>query len=202
MQTQFTTRDCTKIQKLIQKKYKKVARNPEGLFKYPTGPTGLKALQYDPELLAKLPESVSAAYCGVGNPFSLGPIKKGDAVIDVGCGAGVDTILAAMMSGPLGNIVGIDMLPEMLSRAKENQSLAGIENIRFEEASAESLPLPARQFDTVISNGALNLVPDKPKALSEIFRVLKSGGQFLLADNVLIGQLPENQKDIIKSWAQ
>ena len=102
METQFNTKDKNKIQKAIRKKYKKVAKSPDGLFKYPTGKSGLETLQYESDIIKKLPKNVMESYCGVGNPFSLGPICKGEAVLDVGCGAGVDTIIAAMMTTPIG----------------------------------------------------------------------------------------------------
>jgi len=201
MKYQFTTRDKNKIQKVIHKKYKKVAKSLEGLFKYPTGRAGLETLQYDPELLRKLPESVIATYCGVGNPFTLEPIKEGDVVLDVGCGAGVDTILTAMMAGPSGKVVGIDIMPEMLNKARENLSLTDLDNVSFKQASADSLPFPNEKFDAVISNGAFNLIPEKSAAILEVHRVLKPGRWLRMMDNVLIGELPATPKDIIKSWA-
>jgi SAM-dependent methyltransferase len=202
MEAQFSSKDKNKILKSILKKYKKVARNPDGLFKYPTGRAGLEALQYDNELILKLPESVAASFCGVGNPFTLGPVNQGDAVLDIGCGAGVDTLLAALMSGPSGKAVGIDVIPKMLERARINLSLTELRNITFQEASAESLPFANGEFDVVMSNGALNLVPDKPKALSEVFRVLKPERRLMIADQILIGELPQEKKQILKSWSQ
>src|SRR5210317_603163 len=108
METQFTSKDKRWIQKTIRKKYSKAAKNPGGLFRYPTGHEGLTTLKYDPELLRALPAEVVASYCGVGNPFTLGPIDEGDDVLDVGCGAGVDALFSAMMTGPSGKVVGID----------------------------------------------------------------------------------------------
>jgi arsenite methyltransferase len=202
METEFSSKEKDKIYKGIRKKYKQVAKKPDGLFKYPTGKAGLEALQYDAEIIMALPETVVASYCGVGNPFTLGSISEGESILDIGCGSGIDTIFSAKMTGPTGKVVGIDMMPEMLQRAKENLKLANLDNVTYEEVSAEKLSFPDKNFDVVISNGAFNLVPDKAKALSEVFRVLKPGGQLMIADQILIGELPKERKQIIKSWSQ
>lgn len=200
METEFSPQEKDKICKGIRKKYKQVAKNPEGLFKYPTGKAGLEALQYDPEVIKALPETVIASFCGVGNPFTLGVVNEGESVLDIGCGAGVDTIFAAKMTGPFGKVVGIDLIPEMLQRAKANLKLVNLNYVTYEEASSDKLSFADENFDVVISNGVFNLVPDKTKALSEVFRVLKPGGRLMIADQVLIGKLTKDRKQIIKSW--
>ncbi len=202
MEIEFSSQEKDKIYKGIRKKYKKVAKKPDGLFKYPTGKAGLEALQYDSEIIKALPETVIASYCGVGNPFALGAVNEGESVLDIGCGSGVDTIFAAKMTGPTGKVVGIDLMPEMLQRAKENLTLANLDGVTYGEASADKLSFPDENFDAVISNGAFNLIPDKAKALSEVFRVLKQGGRMMIADQILIGELPSKRKQIIKSWSQ
>jgi SAM-dependent methyltransferase len=202
METQFTTRDKKWIKKTIWKTYSKAAKGPKDLFNYPTGHEGLTALKYDPELLRSLPPEVAASYCGVGNPFTLGPINEGDDVLDVGCGAGVDTLFSAMMTGPTGKVVGIDLTPAMLKRAKKNLSKTDLKNVVFKEGSVENLPFADEDFDVVTSNGALNLVPDKARAFGEIYRVLKPDGRLMVADEILIGELPKEKDKIIKSWAQ
>ena len=202
MQTEFSSKEKDKIYKRLRKKYKQVAKKPDGLFKYPTGKAGLEALQYDAEIIMALPETVVASYCGVGNPFTIGAINEGESILDIGCGCGVDTIFAAKMTGPAGKVVGIDLMPDMLLRAKENLTLANLDNVTYEEGSAERLSFPDKNFDIVISNGAFNLVPDKAKAFSEVYRVLKPGGRLMIADQIFIGELPKERKQVIKSWAQ
>jgi SAM-dependent methyltransferase len=202
METQFTAQDKIWIQKTIRKTYSKAAKGSKGLFNYPTGHEGLTALKYDPELLQALPSDVTASYCGVGNPFTLGPINEGDVVLDVGSGAGVDTLISAMMTGPSGKVVGVDLTPAMLETAKKNLSMTDLKNVRFEEGSVENLPFADEDFNIVTSNGALNLVPDKARAFAEIYRVLKPGGRLMVADEILIGELPKEKEKIIKSWAQ
>ena len=202
MENELTHQDKQRIEESIRGKYLKVAASPEGLFRYPTGRAGLEALDYSPEMVRGLPEPVAASYCGVGNPFTLGPIREGEAVLDIGCGAGVDSIIAAKLVGPSGAVTGIDLVPEMLARAGENARLAGVDNVTFRVSSAEQLPFPDNSFDVVISNGVFNLVVDKVKALGEVFRVLKPGGRFMLADQVLSGELPKETKARVENWAR
>ena len=201
MADELTAQDKQRIEEGIRGKYVKVAVSPEGQFRYPTGRAGLEAMHYDPYLIRVLPESVTATYCGVGNPFTLGPIHPGDIVLDIGCGAGVDSIFAAVMAGQSGKVTGIDLVPEMLERAKENARLNAL-NINFLEGSAENLLFSDNTFDVVISNGVFNLVVDKVKALSEVYRVLKPGGRFMLADQILAGELPKETKARIENWAR
>ena len=202
MENELTRQDKQRINEGIRGKYLKVAASPEGLFRYPTGRAGLEALDYAPDMVRDLPEAVAAAYCGVGNPFLLGPIHEGEAILDIGCGAGVDSIIAARLVGPSGAVTGIDLVPEMLARASENARLAGRDNVTFRESAAEQLPFPDNRFDMVISNGVFNLVVDKVKAPSEVFRVLKPEGRFRLADQVLAGELPKETKARVENWAR
>ena len=147
-----------------------------------------------------LPESVQAVYCGVGNPFSLGAIDPGMSVIDIGCGAGVDTLFAALIVGPGGKAVGIDMTPEMIECANKNLNQMKLPNVSFYQGSAEQLDFPPQGFDVAISNGVLNLVVNKETALAEIYKILKPGGRLMLADQVLTGEPPESKKDMLASW--
>jgi SAM-dependent methyltransferase len=202
VENELTCQDKQRIEESIRQKYLKAAVSPEGLFQYPTGRAGLQALDYAPDMVRDLPEAVAASYCGVGNPFILGPIREGEAILDIGCGAGVDSIIAAGLVGPSGSVTGIDVVPEMLARASENARLAGLANVAFRESSAEQLPFPDNSFDLVISNGVFNLVVDKVQALGEVFRVLKPAGRFMLADQVLAGELPKETKTRVENWAR
>jgi len=200
MHIELEQADKENITKSIFEKYAKAAGSMEGSFRYPTGAPALRKLGYEEAILRLLPESVQAVYCGVGNPFSLGAIDPGMAVIDIGCGAGVDTLFAALMVGPGGRVVGIDITPEMVERAKANLKQVKLPNVSFYQASAEQLDFPPEGFDVAISNGVLNLVANKERALAEIYKVLKPGGRLMLADQVLTGEPPESKKDMLTSW--
>ena len=202
MKPEFNSDERKRIQESIQEKYKGVAISLEGKFSYPTGRAGLEGQKYDPEILNALPEDVLASYCGVGNPFSLGPVNKGEAVLDIGCGAGVDTLVAAIMVSPEEGVVGLDLIPEMLNRARINLEKTSLKNVTLQEGSAEQLPFPDEAFDVIISNGVFNLIPDKEKALREVFRVLKSSGRFLLADQILMGEMPADTESTVANWSR
>ena len=202
MESKLSTQDKERITAGIRKKYAEVSITPKGLFNYPTGREGLEGLGYDPKIVESIPEPVIDSFCGVGNPFSLGPIHKGETVLDVGCGGGFDVIFAAIMVGSKGKVTGIDATPEMLERSKKNLQETSIENVTFRQSNAEELPFPDNTFDVIISNGVFNLIPEKTKAFSEVFRVLKSGGRLMIADQILIGELSHEKKLSAESWAQ
>ncbi len=200
MKTTLTIEDRKRIKESIHQKYAEVSSSPGGHFRYPTGRAGLEALNYSAEITRALPEAAVASYCGVGNPFTLGPVHEGESVLDIGCGCGVDTLIAAIMVGPGGKAVGIDMIPEMLTRARKNLQETSLENVTFREASSEDLPFPDESFDVVLSNGVFNLIPDKAEALAEVLRVLKPQGRLMMADQVLTGVLPDDPKAGVDSW--
>lgn len=202
MENRFTAEDRDAIRKGIMQKYAKVAASPEGNFRYPTGIAGLEALRYDPQILKALPEDVLGYYCGVGNPFSLGPIHDGESVLDVGCGAGVDALVAAIKVGEKGRAFGVDLSPQMLERARSNLEKTKFRSVSFFEASGEALPFSESSFDVVISNGAFNLIPDKLRALQEVLRVLQSGGRLMIADQFLTVPPPHEPGAMIKNWAR
>ncbi|MDR3553410.1 MAG: methyltransferase domain-containing protein [Syntrophobacteraceae bacterium] len=201
MENTFTLEDRKQIEADIGEKFRRVAISPDGRFKYPTGQAGLERQGYDAEILKALPQEVLASYCGVGNPLGPGAVGRGEFVLDIGCGAGVDTIIAAVMAGPEGGVVGIDFTAAMVARAKENLKKTALENVSFREGSAEDLQFPASHFDAVISNGVFNLVIDKMRALKEVYRVLKPGGRFMIADQVLTTESPGDVAGMIRSWA-
>jgi len=186
--------DVSTIHEGIAAKYRKVAVSPEGLFRYPTGEASARVLGYSPDLLPAIPPVVRARFVGVGNPFSLGPVRVGESVLDLGCGAGFDTFVAAQRVGLEGRVVGIDLSPEMIAVAQAGQAEAGFPQVEFCEAPVEALPFLDASFDIAISNGVLNLVPDKPAALREILRVLRPGGRLQACDIGLVGDRPPPDK--------
>jgi arsenite methyltransferase len=187
----------------IQEKYAKVAAEGTGCcFKYPTGKEGMTLQGYPVDLIQGLSEGVLDDFCGVGNPFSLGSLYPGDAVLDIGCGAGLDSLVAAQLVGPGGRVVGIDVTPAMLEQARAHLARLGWPQVSFQVADAEALPFPDNDFDAVISNGVFNLTLNKAKALQEAHRVLKPGGRLMLADMVLVAALPPDRQDQIANWYQ
>ena len=199
---QLSEADRKSIEDGLLEKYARVAKSPVGGFRYPVGEDGLRGLGYDEALLARLPRDVLASFCGVGNPFSLGPVVPGESVLDIGCGAGVDSLIAALATGKEGKVVGIDMIPAMLDRARENLRAAALTNVIFERASGEEIPFPDGSFHVVISNGVFNLIPDKEKALGEVLRVLKPGGRLMMADQVVIVEPQGDWESRVKNWAR
>lgn len=201
MEFAFSAEQRRQIQEGLAARYAAVAAGRTGLFRYPTGLAGLAGQDYPAAALAALPETVKASFCGVGNPFSLGPVNLGEAVLDIGCGAGVDTLVAALLAGPSGRAAGVEMVPAMLERARRNLAAAGLANAEFVEGGAEALPFPDASFDVVISSGVFNLVVDKRQALGEAFRVLRPGGRLQFADQALIGQPARDAEAAVRSWS-
>lgn len=202
METPLNNEELIKIQEGIRDKFSKVAISPEGLFKYPTGRKGLEKLEYEEAMLEKLPEEVISSYCGVGNPFSLGQIHLGEMVLDVGCGAGVDAIIAGLMVGPDGSVEGVDIVSEIIARAEKNLKLTNLNNVTFNTITGEKLPFGDSTFDVIISNGVINLIPDKEAILKEILRVLKPAGRLMLADQIAVGNIKTDQKARLANWFQ
>jgi SAM-dependent methyltransferase len=202
MGSQISLDERKKIEIGIREKYNQVAKSPEGQFKYPTGKKGLEKLRYDKTLIDKLPNAVASSYCGVGNPFSLGRINQGEQILDIGCGAGVDTIVAGLIVGPKGSVVGVDIVQEMIARAERNLQLMDLDNVNFQNASGENLPFSNDTFDAVISNGVINLIPDKEAAMSEIVRVLKPSGRLMVADQIAVGNVQKDIKARLANWFQ
>jgi arsenite methyltransferase len=173
--------DVVLLKSEIQKTYSAVSEEPDRDFMFPTGRGWAEDLEYPPEL-SNVPDSAVESFAGVANPFSLGRLAAGERVLDLGCGAGTDSLVAAQMVGASGSVVGIDMTPAMLAKARRAGDELGVTNADFVDGEVESLPFPDESFDVVISNGVIDLVPDKDAVYSEIFRVLAPGGRVQIAD--------------------
>jgi SAM-dependent methyltransferase len=169
----------------VQERFAKVARSPHEKHPFTIGPESAKALGYAASEIDALPSQLTESFAGVGNPLALGELRPGDTVLDLGSGAGVDSILAARMVGPAGKVMGVDMTTEMVEKARANSAAAGVANAEFHQAEADRLPGADGSVDVVISNGVFNLCLDKPKVLAEVFRVLKPGGRIQMADILL-----------------
>jgi arsenite methyltransferase len=185
----------------VRRKYGEVSRTAEGKFNYPTGRQGALALGYDSAAIDAMPPELIESFCGVGNPFSLGPVRAGEAVLDVGCGAGFDLIVAGRLAGPAGRVSGIDVTPEMVEKARRNLLQAGLSGGEVRVAGAEEIPYEDGSFDLVISNGVLNLSPLKEKCFGEVYRVLRPEGRLQFADIVLKGDLPEKIAGSLEAWS-
>jgi arsenite methyltransferase len=184
----------------IKREYSNVAINPSKGYHFYTGRAALDRIGYDQALYASVPEENIASFAGTGNPFSVGPINEGDVVVDVGSGSGFDALIASQLVGPEGRVVGIDMTHEMLSKARLGAKTIGANNIEFREGYADQLPLPGNFADVLISNGVLNLSPDKEKTLRDWARVLKPGGRLYIGDILVSERIPQEALDDISLW--
>ena len=191
--------DVATLKREIRKTYASVSQEPERDFVFPTGRAWAEDLDYPTEL-ANVPETAVESFAGVANPFSLGRLESGERVLDLGCGAGTESLVAAQMVGPAGHVTGIDMTPEMLARARRAAAEMGAANVDFVEGEIEQLPLGDASVDVVISNGVIDLVPDKDRVFAEIGRVLRSGGRIQLADVTIQNPVSEEAKRDIDLW--
>jgi arsenite methyltransferase len=192
--------DVERLRAEVKLKYRDVATNPTKGFHFHVGRPLAKMLDYPMTVVDALPNKVVESFAGVNNPFSMGELEPGDKVLDIGSGAGFDSILAAQMVGPEGHVTGVDMTPEMRAKARSNSALVGLHNTEFKDGLAESLPLADSSVDVVISNGVINLCPDKLAVYSEINRVLKPGGRLQIADVVVQKPVPDDAVADIDLW--
>ena len=191
--------DVALLKSEIRKTYASVSQEPAQEFIFPTGRVWAEDLGY-PEELARVPERAVESFAGVANPFSLGRLESGERVLDLGSGAGTDSLVAAQMVGRAGRVTGIDMTPEMLDRARTAAAELGAKNVQFVEAEAESLPFPDESFDVVISNGVIDLIPDKDAVFAELYRVLRPGGRIQIADVTIQNPVSEESRRDIDLW--
>ena len=193
--------DVARLRSEIQRTYAAVSGEPDRDFIFPTGRAWAQDLGYPAELLARVPDASCESFAGVANPFALEPLGIGEDVLDVGCGAGMDTLIAAQMVGPTGSVTGIDMTPEMVAKARQSVAESRLGTITIVEGSAERMPFVDACFDVIISNGVIDLIPDKDAVFSEILRVLRPGGRIQLADVTIQRPVSEEGRRDIDLWA-
>ena len=192
--------DLEELRCEIRKEYAEVAANPGRGFHFHTGRALARILQYDDALLDAVPATAVESFAGTGNPFSLGEIPRGSRVVDVCSGAGIDSLIAGHLAGPDGRVIGVDMTAEMRERATRAAGEAGFSHVEFSEGYAEQLPVEDGWADIVISNGSINLCPDKAAVYREIYRVLKPGGKIQIGDIMVHKPVPEEAKRDIDLW--
>lgn len=192
--------DVRALRSAIQDEYAEVATTPEKGFHFHTGRPLAAMLGYDPPETGALPDSAIESFAGVGNPFVFGRLRSGETVVEVGSGAGFDAVLAARQVGPTGRVIGVDMTPAMLEKARANVERLRLTNGEFRRGYMEELPLDDATADVVISNGVINLSPDKEVVFREIARVLKPGGRVQIADIVVARAVPDAAKENIDLW--
>ncbi len=173
------------IRESVRRRFEAVAVDPAGEHRFPVGPDSARRLGYTDDELAGLPPAVLASFAGVGHPLALRRPGPGETVIDLGCGSGADSLLAARLVGPAGRVIGVDLAPAMIERARQGAAEAGLGNVEFRPGDLEALPVEAGSVGLAISNGVLNLCPDKRRVLAEVFRVLRPGGRLQMADILL-----------------
>ncbi len=193
--------DTLRLRAEIESIYRRVATEPGGDFHFHRGPAyATELLGYDAASLARLPADSTASFAGVANPHRIAPMPIGGTAVDIGCGAGMDLLLAAQAVGSDGRAIGVDMTEAMAERARTGAKSLGLANVEVRLGDAMSLPIESESVDVVLSNGVLNLTPDKEQAFGEVFRILKPGGLFLYGDIVVAHELSESIRRNIDLW--
>ena len=193
--------DRDELRRRVSDKYREVALAPEVGFHFHTGAPLARMLGYDDERIAGLPAATVASFAGTGNPYFFGDLAEGEVVVDVGCGAGFDSLIAATQVGPSGRVISVDMTPEMREKTVAGSTALGLSNVDVREGFAESLPVGDDTADVVISNGVVNLCPDKSAVFRDMFRVLKPGGRIQIGDIFVRYAVPQDAKDDIELWS-
>jgi len=188
------------LRQAISKEYEEVAYNPDQGFHFHTGRRLTRILGYKEEWLEGIPESSIESFAGTGNPFSIEELNSGEKVVDIGCGAGIDSLVAAKKVGSNGKVIGVDMTDAMLNKARKAGEEAGFNQVEFKKGHAESLPIEDGWADIVISNGVINLTPDKKTTFREIARILKPNGRVQIGDILVQKKVPDSAKRKIDLW--
>ena len=192
--------DVVELRGEIQKEYASVAKNPDKGFHFHTGRKLAGILGYDESLLDGIPEAAIESFAGTGNPFSVGEVAAGEKIVDLGSGAGIDSLIAGKLVGPTGQVIGIDMTPEMLAKAHQAATESWMSHVEFREGLVESLPVEDGWADVIISNGVVNLCPDKVGLFREMSRALKPGGRLQIGDIMVQKAVPDGAKQDIDLW--
>ena len=192
--------DVEVLREEIRRTYTDVSTDHDAEFIFPTGRWWAQELGYPEPELDRVPDATVESFAGVANHWTLGSIEPGAVVLDLGCGAGTDLLIAAQMAGPEGRAIGVDMTPAMLERARESADAMGLENVELLTALIEALPVGDESVDVVISNGVIDLVPDKDAVFDEIDRVLRPGGRLQFADVVIHTEVSEDARKRIDLW--
>ena len=188
------------IKEAVKERYGRVAKDPCGRFNFPVGKDFALKVGYPKDILDTLPQSMYESVTGANNPQPFVELKKGETVLDLGCGAGLDLYFYAKAVGENGKVYGLDISEDMVAKAKANMNTSGIKNAEIRCGHSDSLPFQDNFFDVVASNGIYNLSPDKEKVIREVFRVLKSGGRMVFCEVVLKDKLPANIRKNIDDW--
>jgi arsenite methyltransferase len=196
-----TAVDRDELRRRITEKYRDVATNPEMGFHFHTGRPLATMLGYEPSLLDWLPPPTVESFAGTGNPYLFGELNPGETVVDIGCGAGLDSLIAARQVGPSGRVIAVDMTEEMRAKTAAGARGLGLANVEARDGYAESLPVDDGVADVIISNGVVNLCPDKQAVFREMYRVLKPGGRLQVGDILVHIEVPQDAKDDIELWS-